>query len=168
MTHDELVDRAVRWLRNTRGCGVVLAELACGAFMIPDALGWKNGGRLCIHVEVKVSRADFFADAKKPHRRGWTPGNERWYFTPPRLVEPTELPRGWGLAEVHARQVRIVVPAPAHKASARIRGLEAEFLYSALRRHALGAPFDAERGRFATIEEQKHAARALRLVEEAP
>ena len=44
MTHAQLVERAVRWLRSYR-CGVVLSEQACVSGEMPDALGWKQAGR---------------------------------------------------------------------------------------------------------------------------
>ena len=42
MNHTELVDRAVRWLKNTFHCRAVLDELKAytGFFEIPDAIGW--------------------------------------------------------------------------------------------------------------------------------
>src|SRR6266436_2269006 len=41
MTHGQLVERAVRWLRSYRG-GVVLSEQACVSGEMPDAIGWKR------------------------------------------------------------------------------------------------------------------------------
>ena len=41
MTHAQLVEKAVRWLRSYR-CGVVLSEQACVSGEMPDAIGWKR------------------------------------------------------------------------------------------------------------------------------
>lgn len=103
VTHAELVFVAGRWLAGTRQCGVVLLER--GLSEIPDAIGW---AKVCIVVEVKVSRADFFADLKKPHRhpQGTAFGRERWYLTPPGLLGTEEIPAPWGLLEWTGRIVR--------------------------------------------------------------
>ena len=68
VTHAELVERAVRWLRGTMGCGVVLCERDAGVGEIPDAIGWRLRDVASHLVECKVTRADFFADLKKQHR----------------------------------------------------------------------------------------------------
>jgi len=103
MTHAELVDVASHWLRNSRGCNVVLTER--GTHEIPDAIGW---GRLTIVVEVKVTRADFVADLRKPHRNGPASfGRERWYLTPAGLLTPDSVPaQPWGLLEWDGRACR--------------------------------------------------------------
>src|SRR5208337_3412187 len=99
MTHAQLVEKAVRWLRRSR-CGAVLSEQACASGEMPDAIGWK---RAChsVLVECKVTRADFLADRAKPFRQNPEKGvgSERFYLTPPALVQPAELPAGWGLLE---------------------------------------------------------------------
>ena len=108
MTHAELVDRAARWLRNTVGCGVVATEEYNVGRSIPDAIGWKSS---CSYlVECKATRSDFFADAKKHHRRypDWGMGEVRYYMTPPGLVSPDEVPEHWGLLEARPKQVRIL------------------------------------------------------------
>ena len=66
MTHGQLVERAVRWLRSYR-CGVVLSEQACVSGEMPDAIGWKRANHSVL-VECKVTRADFLADRGKPFR----------------------------------------------------------------------------------------------------
>lgn len=110
MTHAELVLRAARWLRNTKGCGVVLTERGVD-HEHPDAIGWR--GAWSILVECKTSRSDFLADAKKPHRieSDLGMGQERYYMTVPFLLDPLELPAGWGLLEVLERRVRVALPA---------------------------------------------------------
>src|SRR5580704_15411391 len=102
MTHAQLVEKAVRWLRRYR-CGVVLSEQACVSGEMPDALGWK---RAChsVLVECKVTRADFLADRAKSFRLKPEQGVgcERFYLVSAGLVHPEELPHGWGLLE-HSR-----------------------------------------------------------------
>lgn len=110
-SHDELVQLAVKWLKlpNSRGgpgCQVAFSEARNGVKdgEIPDAIGyragvWNEGTTL---VEVKVSRADFLADAKKPHRlhSALGIGTYRYYLAPEGLIKPEELPERWGLIEV--------------------------------------------------------------------
>ncbi len=99
MTHAQLVEKAVHWLRRYR-CGVVLSEQACVSGEMPDAIGWK---RAChsVLVECKLTRSDFIADRAKPFRLepGEGVGCERFYLVPAGLVRREELPAGWGLLE---------------------------------------------------------------------
>src|SRR4029077_13155459 len=107
MTHPQLVEKAVRWLRHYR-CGVVLSQQACANGEMPDAIGWKRQHHSVL-VECKVRRADFLADRTKPFRlkpeRGV--GSERFYLTPQGMVKIDELPAGWGLLEVSGRFVEM-------------------------------------------------------------
>ena len=50
-------------------------------------------------IEVKVSRADFIADAKKPFRINPDQGigASRYYCCPEGMIKPEELPNKWGL-----------------------------------------------------------------------
>src|ERR1700733_4894473 len=99
MTHAQLVEKAVRWLRSYR-CGVVLSEQACVSGEMPDAIGWKRAHHSVL-VECKVTRADFLADRAKAFRLKPEQGvgSERFYLTPPALIKPEELPAGWGLLQ---------------------------------------------------------------------
>lgn len=99
VSHDTLVDAACRWLRGRGRCWVVLAERSGIGMEIPDAIGWGSRGHSTL-VEAKISRADFFADAGKPHRRADTGmGAERYYLTPVGLVGAQDIPAGWGWLE---------------------------------------------------------------------
>jgi hypothetical protein len=109
MTHDELCERAARWLRNTRRCRLVLREVVSYAGEIPDAIGWQASTGFSIMVECKTSRGDFHRDAHKwargsPH----SIGQMRFYMTPAGLLRIHELPDGWGLLEVYKRSVLVV------------------------------------------------------------
>src|SRR5215472_16243752 len=109
MTHEKLVSKAVAWLRNY-GCGVVLSEQSCASGETPDAIGWKRGCHSVL-VECKISRADFLIDQGKPFRRKPSSGMgcERFYLTPTGLIDPKELPAGWGLLELCGRAVDMAV-----------------------------------------------------------
>lgn len=134
MTHADLVARAASWLRNTRRCGVVLTECSGGGHEIPDAIGWRSGGRVSTLVECKASRADFLRDGKKWHRRHGDVvgiGQERFYFAPPGLIRVEELPAGWGLAEVCGGVVRVRKNVKCTVIDPEIIRREIGFLYSA-------------------------------------
>jgi hypothetical protein len=140
------------------GCGVVLCECVGGGFEQPDAIGWKQGGRHSILVEVKVSRADFHRDKKKAHRANpWMGlGQERWYFTPPGLVRPDELPPNWGLAEAGPRVVRkIVKPPKLERYDMSVMRREIGLLFSAMRKVTLGVPPDSYQEWGFTKQEEK-------------
>lgn len=98
MTHGDLINRAVHWLRNSRGCSVVITQAALVCFEQPDAIGWTAHGR-SILLECKASRADFHRDRHKWHRLTSGMGSERYYLTPPAMVKPEEVYEGWGLME---------------------------------------------------------------------
>jgi hypothetical protein len=112
-THDALVERARSWLLSARRCSVVLTELGTWSTNeIPDALGFTNWHSVL--VECKISRSDFFADAKKVFRRELQRGmgNFRFYLCPAGLIKAEEVPGPWGLVYAYlsrARQVKKAV-----------------------------------------------------------
>jgi hypothetical protein len=110
MTHAQLVQKAVSWLRAYR-CGVVLSEQACVSGEMPDAIGWK---RAChsVLVECKISRADFLVDRDKPFRQKSEVGvgSERFYLVPEGLVRREEVPARWGLLEIRNRKIEMIRP----------------------------------------------------------
>ncbi len=134
MTHAQLVDRAVRWLRWYR-CGVVLSEQACTNGETPDAIGWKQACHSVL-VECKVTRADFLADRDKPFRMKPEKGvgSERFYLTPPSLMKPEELPIGWGLLELRRGRVEMVHPSAKNLRTAAGFRSEMNLLLASLRR----------------------------------
>lgn len=145
MTHNDLVKRAERWLRGTMRCGVVLCEVVGSGWEQPDAIGWKHGGHHSVLVECKTSRADFLRDKKKWHRqsREHSMGQERWYLAPSGIIQPEELPEGWGLIEVRGKQIRKV------KQSAKVQIYDSEIMrseimlmFAALRKIELGISID--------------------------
>lgn len=134
MTHAQLVQLAVRWLRRYR-CGVVLSEQACLSGEMPDAIGWK---RAChsVLVECKISRSDFLADREKPFRKNAKHGLgcERYYLAPAAMIRREELPIGWGLLEVRNRSVEMVYPSAKDQRSQAGFRYEMNLLLASLRR----------------------------------
>ena len=134
MTHAQLVEKAVRWLRSYR-CGVVLYEQACVSGEMPDAIGWK---RAChsVLVECKVTRADFLADRGKPFRLKPEQGVgcERFYFVPAGLLRREELPEGWGLLEYSRGKIETKYPSAKNLRSATGFQYEMNLLLASLRR----------------------------------
>ncbi len=107
--HTRLVGLGERWLRR-QGFSVVATELsALACTEIPDVVGFR--AHCSAVVEVKVSRADFFADAKKGHRRpgARSVGTYRFMLCPLGMVEPDEIPAGWGLLEADGASVRATI-----------------------------------------------------------
>lgn len=115
MTHDELVTRAVLWLRKAKKCRVVVWRPNVLTYEQPDAMGW-TAGAVSFVAECKASRSDFLRDADKAFRRfpSLGMGVYRFYFTPPGLLKESDVPEGWGLAECLPKKVRVVRDAPAH------------------------------------------------------
>lgn len=112
MTHAEICEIAKKWLvrpnsQRGHGCNVALSECRSGwGGEMPDAIGFRATSRLTetVVVEVKVSRADFLADGKKPHRAdGEGMGLYRYFMCPQGLIQPDEIPARWGLLWVNAR-----------------------------------------------------------------
>jgi hypothetical protein len=134
MTHAQLVQKAIIWLRAYR-CGVVLSEQACLSGEMPDAIGWK---RAChsVLVECKVSRADFLADRDKPFREKpeMGVGCERFYLVPASLVQLEEVPAGWGLLEWRRRKVDMKRPSVKNFRTALGFNSEMNLLLASLRR----------------------------------
>lgn len=134
MTHAQLVQKAVAWLRSYR-CGVILSEQACLSGEMPDAIGWK---RAChsVLVECKISRSDFLVDRDKPFRRKQETGLgcERFYLTPAAMIGEDELPPGWGLLECHNRKIKLLRPAAKNLRTATGFRYEMNLLLASLRR----------------------------------
>jgi len=132
--HETLVQAAAAWLKKNHR--VVGTELQTNASETPDAVGWTGWGR-CTVVECKTTRSDFFANANKVHERaGSGVGHERWFLTPPALVEKSEVPEGWGLLEYtpsgHSRgyYMKRVVKAPEREPSKAALAAERKMLVS--------------------------------------
>lgn len=118
--HDELVRRAVKWLRSPfhgilpngprherPGLGVVVPELVSSVGEQPDAMGWGAEGRSYM-VECKTSRSDFLADRVKPHRVLGGVGALRFYLCPPDVIREEDLPDSWGLLWCYPKKIRVI------------------------------------------------------------
>lgn len=105
LKHDQLVEKAKRWLLADN-CTLVLTELVTGGMFreSPDAWGWNTGKNCSMLVECKASRADFRSDLKNKWFRNprfhFGMGAYRWYLAPMGMLHEKELPKGWGLLEV--------------------------------------------------------------------
>ncbi len=134
MTHAQMVEKAVRWLRAYR-CGVVLSEQACVSGEMPDAIGWKKACHSVL-VECKITRADFLADRDKPFRQKPEKGvgSERFYLTLPALLTIEELPEGWGLLEYRRGRIEMVRASAKNLRSAAGFRYEMNLLLASLRR----------------------------------
>jgi len=134
LTHDDLVEIAAKWLQRNR-CSVVITELV-SAGEIPDAFGYCHSGITTL-VECKATRADFLGDHKKTFRRYADQGlgRYRYYLAPKGVIDPTELPEGWGLITVNENgRTRQVVHAAFHEMRERAQRREIGLLVSAMRR----------------------------------
>ena len=99
--HRELCLLAAQWLRRSKltspSCPYVAVELVTANPETPDVFGWNYWATVLI--EVKVSRSDFLADAKKSFRQQPEEGIGafRYYCSPEGLITETDLPEKWGL-----------------------------------------------------------------------
>ncbi|WP_186214505.1 hypothetical protein [Burkholderia gladioli] len=103
--HSDLIEWAVRWLRRN-GFVVMATEISClGVREQPDAIGFRS--TCSVVLEAKASRADFLADRRKPERAPNANGLGvyRFYICPEGLIQPDELPPGWGLLYVADRKI---------------------------------------------------------------
>lgn len=122
-THSELVAIAGNWL--AKSCKIAVTEVQTHSTELPDCFGWQNGRIHWLNerwerkeqgfifttlIEVKVSRSDFLADFKKPHRQIQTNGmgNYRYYCCPDGLINPDELPPNWGLLYVRKGKIKSI------------------------------------------------------------
>lgn len=115
MTHRGLCELARRWLLRTPASGDPLKQGgSCKKSFCEIQAGWWGeqadaygvNSYCSILIEVKMSVADFKADAKKPHRvhpeQGI--GDFRYYMAPEGLLRPEDIPSKWGLIEVTPRR----------------------------------------------------------------
>jgi hypothetical protein len=113
MTHNDLVKKAVVWLKTAQQCNPVFSERGSARIPeVPDAIGFTSTESIV--VEVKVSKGDLMADKKKLHRtNGDGMGNRRYYLMPEDIYQECKGNdwRGWGVAvwsdrSMCVRQVR--------------------------------------------------------------
>ena len=138
ITHQELVKKASKWLKNTIGCPVILTEHVGGFSETPDAIGWKHG-HFSILVECKCSKSDFYKDKKKIWRQPLMEedalGTCRYYLFPEGLFNSYEkIPKKWGILELKNNRIKIIKESDKFNRS--MTGLRAEIslLWSKLRK----------------------------------
>lgn len=111
-THSELCDIAVKFLKrsgNGLKCQIAVSEMQTSYYSGEqvDAFGYRciEPHRGSYMIEVKVSRSDFLADGKKPHRMDPAKGvgKYRAYMCPEGIIQPEEIPHGWDLFWVNDR-----------------------------------------------------------------
>ena len=173
MTHQELCDRAVGWLRGTRRCKPVLTRIA-SCEEVPDAIGWSSSYSWAgsTVVEVKTSKADFYADKKKYVRyrhngflqrrvrgevpAGWVKevipsmGDYRFFLCEPFVIDEKmiESRPDHGLLYCVGRRIRVVKPAPERLATnhpAEVRYLRFAILHMEKNLLAKGFTVDLDR-----------------------
>lgn len=112
--HQQLCKLGEKWLRR-QGCRVTLRDPFKAAVCTgecPDVIGWRDGHSVLI--ECKVSRSDFLADKSKMFRAepALGMGDARLYLAPPGVIQPDDLPEGWGLLIAEGDRVSIASDYP--------------------------------------------------------
>ena len=115
-THDELVVRAEKWLKQ-QNCKVTIRDefrAYTSNGELPDGIGWRDG--LSILIECKSSRSDFLSDKRKPFRADPSKGMGDWrfYLCPPEVIKPNDLPDGWGLLWATPKTIKKVHGIPSN------------------------------------------------------
>ncbi len=111
MTHDELVQRAGIWLKNTKRCRPVLLEKSTMfSIEIPDAIGFVPGTGTTILIECKATKGDFSSDRSKVFRRNLQMGmgTKRYFMVDKDFEIPGLFPENWGLLRVWPKRVRVI------------------------------------------------------------
>lgn len=104
-SHGDLVRLGSRWVKR-QGFPVIATEIAAvGSREQPDIIGFRSTASVV--VEVKVSRADFLADARKPERApgGMGLGLYRFYLCPEGVLQAEDMPPRWGLRHARGRSI---------------------------------------------------------------
>lgn len=134
--HRELCQLVGKWLHrpgriDPPSCNYVAVEMVTANIENPDVIGFSSW--TCIMIEVKVSRSDFLADAKKSFRIEATygMGEYRYYCCPEGLITAEDLPKNWGLLYEVNGKIQII-----QKAIRQVSNAVAEraCMYSILRR----------------------------------
>lgn len=105
--HDQLAGLGAKWLRR-QGFAVIATNLAAlGCRERADVIGFRS--QCSVAIESKISRADFWADLRKPHRQAGGIGVYRFYICPSDMIHPEELPARWGLLYGDGKRVTEIV-----------------------------------------------------------
>ncbi len=98
-------------------CEEVANASGAGPQAYADAVAfsiWPSRGYGLQGFEIKVSRSDFLAEMRKPAKADAVGAycDQWWLVTPPRLVDPAEIPPTWGLMEMTGAGLRVKQQAP--------------------------------------------------------
>jgi hypothetical protein len=99
MTHEDLCERARRWLSGSRKCNPVFSNIAsCGE--VPDAIGWSSCYGWCgsTVVECKTSRGDFYADRRK--YQAYFQHEEGLRYARTQITQKAAAENGWKLIDL--------------------------------------------------------------------
>lgn len=124
--HKRITIKASKWLQKHErnlsipNCPHIAIELVTPTITgeVPDVIGWCYWTNVLI--EVKVSRNDFFADAKKAFRLVSEEGvgEFRYYCCPAGLIKNIEVPDSWGLLYLnHKGKIEIIKVAERQEAN---------------------------------------------------
>jgi hypothetical protein len=93
-THQQLCDRALRWLSGTRRCEPVFAGIA-SCSEVPDAIGWSScySHKGSTVIECKTSRTDFYAENRK--RFVWKHPEWNYFVSARRYSEKSAIAQGF-------------------------------------------------------------------------
>ncbi|WP_228203256.1 adenylosuccinate synthase [Acinetobacter sp. CFCC 10889] len=116
LNHRKLCEIGARFLKrpesaNGHGCHFAIVEPSCYGEN-PDVFGVRHGfNGATFLLEAKMSRSDFLADKKKPHRMNPETGigKYRYFICPNGLIKPEELPEKWGLIYVRPKGICKVI-----------------------------------------------------------
>lgn len=107
LTHKEVAIAATKFIKNFFGCDLAAWEFS-GGYQDEQCDGYCLNRRGSHVIEAKVSRADFLADRKKPHRAdpANSVGQYKFYAVPetPGIIKEGEIPQNWGLIYVDAKK----------------------------------------------------------------
>ena len=111
ITHRELCILSAKWLKQPGKnwtCPYVALEVVTASEETPDVFGWNYWSTVLI--EVKVSRSDFLADAKKPFRQNPEDGLGafRYYCSPEGLIKLNDIPGNWGLLWLRSGKIEVI------------------------------------------------------------
>jgi hypothetical protein len=97
MTEKDIINKLARWVDDRKY-----------PFQVPNAFfyGWEcdywalDIGGIAREFEIKISRSDFFNDAKKEKHQSGKGANYFYYVCPKDLIKPAEVDKRYGLIYV--------------------------------------------------------------------
>lgn len=126
LTHRDLCEIGAKWCKRTasqhgHGCNIAIVE-GCANSENADVIGFRHSTPAVgsVLIEVKVSRSDFLADKKKPHRKNPETGMGKWryFLCPENLISVEDLKNHpkWGLLYGYPNgRIKVIVGPMANK-----------------------------------------------------